>query len=98
MTATATEIAHCTPADVGISYTETTPAALKAILEQYFHHFAKPSEGGGNLMMGHPCIKCGEPLAGFLGSFRWGIQHGEGQCSCGWPARACHYISDADGV
>ena len=39
------------------------------------------------------CLNCRRILVGFLlGSFTWGIIHGEGMCSyCGWPARAYHY-------
>lgn len=48
------------------------------------------------------CICCGEYLTGgrsllnFLGTFTWGIAHGEGHCGkCHYPARAIHRI---DGV
>lgn len=61
-------------------------------LDHHFRHFVPPG----------PCIKCGQPqgaeniLDSVLGKarFKWGIRHGEGQCStpgCGWPARALHY-------
>ena len=36
------------------------------------------------------CIACGAMLSGLLSSFSWGIVHGEGTCSCGWPIRAYH--------
>ena len=40
---------------------------------------------------------CGRPLGGILGSFTWGIIHGEGACSrCGFPARAFHEIDLGD--
>ena len=43
------------------------------------------------------CLNCGRALMGLLGSFTWGIIHGEGVCShCGWPARAYHYY-EVDG-
>ena len=61
-------------------------------LADYFQHFVIPG----------PCIKCGAQQGGKseidallgLAHFRWGIAHGEGQCSvegCGYPARALHY-------
>jgi len=49
------------------------------------------------------CPKCGSTLGGILGSFTWGIAHGEGFCtggfhgSCGWPCRAIHDIRDEKG-
>lgn len=46
------------------------------------------------------CPKCGAALGGLLGSFTWGIQHGEGFCArdqCGWPARGHHVIEVDNG-
>lgn len=32
------------------------------------------------------CVECGQQLGGLLGSFRWGIQNGHGECAaCGYP-------------
>jgi hypothetical protein len=61
-------------------------------LDSYFQHFVPPG----------PCIKCGaqQGTGGLLdrvfarSRFRYGLKHGEGQCTtggCGWPARALHY-------
>lgn len=83
-----------------------TPAATIAALDAYFEPFAQPEfddkRGGEEKPM--LCLKCREPLTGFFasmfgrGGFEWGIAHGEGRCRCcGWPARAMHYIKDADG-
>lgn len=42
--------------------------------------------------------RCGQSLGGLLGSFNYGIVHGEGRCGeCSWPARADHYIKDEVG-
>ena len=71
--------------------TEPTKAEIDA-LDHHFQHFVPPG----------PCIKCGHQqgvdnvLDAYLGKgrFKYGIRHGEGQCStggCGWPARALHY-------
>lgn len=38
------------------------------------------------------CVQCGATLGGLLGTFRWGMCHGEGTCECGYPARAYHRI------
>jgi hypothetical protein len=77
-----------------------------AILEEYLKPFAKlvrrpeDAEHKGDDFTGlrsMRCLACGEPLAGMLGHFSWGLAHGEGACSCGWPARAYHYITLPDG-
>lgn len=39
-----------------------------------------------------PCPNCGRKA-----SFSYGICHGEGQCSCGYPGRGCHYPKADDG-
>lgn len=66
-----------------------TPPDMIAALDEYFSHFAESAA---------KCLKCGEPLGGWTGTFRWGLAHGEGACSaCGWPARAHHFIKDKDG-
>ena len=67
-------------------------AALMTSLDEYFSAFAKPTG---------KCLKCGTTLGGLLGwamgGFRWGIAWGEGNCGCGWPARAYHEPKDAPG-
>lgn len=63
-------------------------------LDEYFRHFLPPNEG--------KCWKCGHQqgvdgvhdVLLHKGRFRFGAQHGVGQCTtggCGWPARAIHY-------
>ncbi len=57
--------------------------ATVPVSEEYLREFAKPEMTGG----WQKCLKCQE-----LHNFRWGLAHGVGNCSCGWPARAYHYI------
>lgn len=52
-------------------------------LDGYLDRFAMPEKGR--------CIACGKELGGFFGSFQWGIAHGHGSCSCGWPVVAYHF-------
>ena len=88
---------------------DTTPDVIAA-LNQYFAPFARitfeaeRAEDGKPVMDDQPCINCGKPLLGGVssfwngGGFKWGLVHGEGQCSeCGWPARMYHFIKDAAG-
>ena len=43
------------------------------------------------------CICCDKLLGGLLGTFEYGLAHGEGKCSeCGYPARANHYVEIPD--
>lgn len=40
------------------------------------------------------CPGCNWTLGGFLGSFTWGLEHGEGFCTnCQYPCRAHHNIN-----
>lgn len=86
---------------------DTSPEIIKA-LDEYFAPFAQPpgetKDGKFHVKDGHPCLKCGEALTGLAsmligsGGFRWGLAHGEGNCSkCGWPARMYHFIKDDKG-
>jgi hypothetical protein len=49
------------------------------------------------------CVGCGSLLTGglsglLLGTFDWGIVHGEGYCrECHYPVRMYHYLPDALG-
>lgn len=65
-----------------------TASRLTATLDEYFADFA---------FTNGKCPACGETLGGLLGSFRWGICHGEGHCRCDWPCRGAHYPKDGDG-
>ena len=91
----------CTSADVGIEITGSDAQPMAAAINKYLSIFAKPvkRDGGGNMMLGdYECLKCGKPLGGALGSFQWGLAHGEGNCSgCGWPCRVYHRPKDSDG-
>lgn len=95
-------IERCTLADANITadLMEGAGAAEREAVEDltaYFARFAKP-EWGDTPSVGCKCIKCGNYLSGFLGTFTWGLCHGEGFCSsCKWPARAYHFIKDRHG-
>lgn len=93
---TETTIERCNWRDF-IEAGDDTPADVLKALDEHFRHYAKS---------GTPCPGCGATL--FVGAddfvgmltatFRWGIVHGEGNCSnCGWPATVHHSIRDADG-
>jgi hypothetical protein len=91
MTINAT-LQHCTFEDLFKG--ECDPDSRR-IIEDYLRGFAQPNDEG-------KCIKCGKVQGGLmsllLGGFEYGLVHGEGRCSgCGWPARANHYIKDAEG-
>lgn len=69
----------------------------QAYLDDYFRNFLPLTEGGDGMMMGRPC-RCGKPLGGFLGTFTYGIAHGQGRCSaCGWPCVSHHYVKNGAG-
>lgn len=91
-----------------IDATPETPPDIIEAFDKYFDGFAQPDikmVDGKKHLGDLPCLKCDEPLAGGLtsfllgkGGFEWGLAHGEGHCkNCGWPARAYHFIKDADG-
>lgn len=85
---------------------DADPAFVSA-LDSYFECFAQPKmkigEDGRGDIGDQPCIKCEKPLLCLMsmvlgGGFTWGIVHGEGFCrECKWPARAHHFIKDAEG-
>jgi hypothetical protein len=87
--------------------TKDMPAEQTAALDKYFECFAQPpfevAADGKNEIGDCPCLKCGKPLLGLTsfilgGGFTWGLAHGEGFCAeCRWPARAYHFIKDAEG-
>ena len=91
---------RCTMDSIGISITGEDAETITAPLAEYLSQFATPNynPAGGMLSGSISCLKCDRPLNGMLGSFQWGLAHGEGQCSgCGWPARGRHRPTDADG-
>lgn len=106
----ASDVKKCTLDDVGIKLEPKADApqevidecaSLKQSIAEYLSDFASPvkreSNGTGFVFGKNNCIACGEPLGGMLGHFKWGLCHGEGFCSCGYPGRALHYIKDSDG-
>ena len=87
-----TDIPHCTGRDICKLSGRDAEAFYKS-LDEYLEQFAQPirKENGGDFTGHLKCLKCGKSLDGILGTFQWGIVHGEGNCSyCGWPCRACH--------
>lgn len=92
-----------------ISTKDDTPAEMIEALDAYFKPFAaQPGERGDDgtftVAEGRPCFVCDAPMTGLVGlilgrgGFEWSIVHGEGHCRCcRWPARAYHYIKDANG-
>jgi len=59
----------------------------RQVFETYLREFA--------IFNGSVCVcRCGRELGGILGSFTWGMVHGEGECgNCGWPARGVHRVT-----
>lgn len=55
------------------------------LIDDYLKQFAVPVEGE----LGSSWNEC--PACGAAGSFSWGIAHGSGSCSCGWPGTLYHY-------
>jgi len=94
-------MAVCTMADIGLTITGEGAEPICDAISEYLSVFAKPvlHDGTTGGMLGNfDCLNCGERLDGFLGTFTWGIAHGEGKCSkCGWPCRAYHNPKDAEG-
>ncbi len=66
---------------------------LLAVADEYFSHFIRADDG--------KCVGCGSIFVpksmsdAFRSTFRWGLAHGEAECSaCGYPARAVHEIPE----
>jgi len=90
----------CTMSDIGLKITGEDAQPIADQLNEYLKVFAKPVRvGEGNAIQGSSvCIKCGKPTGGFLGTFTWGMTHGEGYCgNCNWPARGYHRPKDENG-
>lgn len=89
------EVPRSSLKDIGITVTGEEAETIIEMCDEYLSHFAAGSK----------CPKCGSALGGLLGSFQWGIVHGEGECKgglhsegpCGWPCRARHVIKDKEG-
>lgn len=64
---------------------EAEAAKLLAAMNAYLARFAA----------GFDCPGCKNKLGGLLGTFTYGLAHGEGYCShCSYPCRANHYPED----
>ena len=81
----------CTPADIGVDFTDDAPAALRYAVGTYFAAFEQPIR----TRHGEILCSCGAFVTNIMASFRWGLTHGEGFCGeCGRPARGYHYVPD----
>lgn len=70
-------------------FTDGASDSFRSRVEDYLAEtFAMPSTDKPGA-----CLNCGEAIR-----FRWAIQHGEGHCECGWPARGYHYLKDDNEV
>ena len=77
---------------------EEAKAEIYEAANRYLSKFAATEPADGNFLASGPRCPCGSHLGGFLGTFTWGIVHGEGFCSlCKHPARGVHYIANAEG-
>lgn len=90
-----TDLPHCRLEHVFLQITGPDSEKTIELVNAYLHSFVG-DEG--------KCPKCDSPLRNTMGSFYWGLVHGEAHCSgsmsnerCGWPCRAIHDIKDADG-
>lgn len=93
-------IQHCTIGDIGMEITGEDAQPVIDAINDYLQVFAQPqTRDEGNSLLGYnKCLNCGTVLDGAMGSFTWGIQHGEGICrDCGWPCRAYHVPKDESG-
>ena len=56
---------------------------VREAVDKQVQQFAAPSQ---------LCIGCDRHVAGFMGTFTWGLASGEGFCgACGYPMRGQHY-------
>ena len=66
-------------------------------MNAYLADFAKPDE--------FRCVNCDKKLVGGLvdqligeATFRWGLVHGQGHCTCGWPVVMYHFPKQCDAI
>jgi len=90
-------VSHCRVDEV---FAEHKGDGVVAYLAEYLKPFATPILREKEHSTEFLCLNCGSSLNGFLlGTFQWGIVHGEGFCSkCHWPARLYHYLKLPDGT
>jgi hypothetical protein len=68
------------PADSWAEFVEQFVYA--EIVDRYLRNFVDPGDRAA-------CPCCHSTIA-----FSWGIVHGQGWCSCGWPGTMYHYVDD----
>lgn len=79
--------------------TEREKANVYRALNAYLHHFTllQLTQKTSFFTGGNHCPNCISPLGGMLGTFTYGIVHGEGRCGrCGYPCRTRHVVTDPD--
>lgn len=83
----------CSLSDIGLEISGPDAGKATASLNEYFGQFLKPlrKDSSGMLTSSLLCRSCNKGLDGFLGTFSWGMIHGHGRCSCGWPCVAYHW-------
>lgn len=77
------------------------PAELLEAVRLYLKPFAAPvvRERATFCLSCDGRVDCMAQLIGFGVAYRWGLAHGEANCTgCGWPARGFHVIRDASGA
>lgn len=98
----AADLPKATASTVGLKLSGKDEEIGRRIFDKYFSMFvcpksASPEKGswaGGR----QECVQCGSRLDGIIGTFQWGMQHGEGSCAeCGYLCRALHRINDEEG-
>jgi len=87
---------------VGIDVSGKDEVEGRRIMDKYFRSFVCPKftecENGSPASGSHKCVACGERIDGIIGTFQWGLAHGEGHCcKCGYLMRGMHYIKDDQG-
>lgn len=81
------------PGDGDWAEGEEAKGHLYRAVNEYLSQFADTENGSGFFSAGGRRCVCGSWLGGILGTFQWGITHGEGACTaCGHPARAYHRV------
>lgn len=86
---------------VGIELSGRDEGIGRRVFDKYFRIFVCPKSTAvedQGILGSQRCISCDSRLDGLIGTFEWGLAHGEGTCvECGWPARGVHQIKDEDG-
>lgn len=81
-----------------LTFADDTPDDVREAITAYLKPFEQPNTRPKAGMRGEVLCRCGVPLDGILGTFSWGLTHGEGFCSsCHQPVRMFHVVRDDKG-